>query len=182
MKKKEFDQESWWEVDDFQKYPWNKGRKSFPLSFIFYSGVIVWALSKITHHQSGQNYCSSCSKYSLTYIDIQISSCEISNITLTLVYWFLFYLPALIKRRMGCPGPVPHISQMQWGEVAVAQQASPLNLLWVTCLAYDLYTMTFTHFSVKIHWGRMPLIRARARDPSRRLVKEAVSRLRRSRF
>lgn len=81
--------------------------------------------------------------------------------------WFIdfcFIIPLLLKEEWDVR-PVPHISQMQWREVAVTQQASPLNLLWVTCLAYDLYTMTFTHFSVKIHWGGIPLIHTPAVTP-----------------
>lgn len=83
------------------------------------------SLKGITHHPSGWNCCSSRCSYSLTYIDIQISSCEISNITLTLVYWFL-YLLLLLKEEWDVQ-PEPHISQMWSGEVAVTQQASQLT-------------------------------------------------------
>lgn len=68
------------------------------------------SLKGIIHHPSGWNCWSSRCSYSLTHIDIQISSCEISNITLTLVYWFL-YLLLLLKEEWDVQ-PEPHISQM----------------------------------------------------------------------
>lgn len=160
MKNKYFYQESWEDVDAFQK----KGRKSFPLSFIFHSGVIVWASSELhTISQGGIIVALAASTHwhILTY--------KFPPVKLVTLPWpwfidFCFIFPLLLKEEWDVR-PVARISQMQWGEVAVTQQASPLNLLWVTCLAYDLYTMTFPHFSVRIHWRRIPPIQ----------VKEAAS-------
>lgn len=62
----------------------------------------------------------------------------------------------------------------------------PLNLLWVTCLACDLYRTPFAHFSVHIHCilkgDRRKVWRMLVMWPSRCVAKDSASRLHRSYF
>lgn len=152
-----------------------KKRRSFHLSFFFfYSGVIVWAWSELHTISQGRvivALAASTHWHILTY--------KFPPVKLVTLPWpwfidFCFILLLLLKEEWDVR-PAAHISQMQRGEVAVTQQASPLNLLWVTCLDYDLYTMTFTHFSVTPKRNSVdPHLGC---DGARCLVKEAVSRL-----
>lgn len=157
-----------------------------PLLYLLfsYSGVIVWACSELHTISQGRiivALAASTHWHILTY--------KFPPVKLVTLPWpwfidFLFIFLLLLKEEWDVR-PVPHISQMQWREVAVTQQASPLNLLWVTCLAYDLCTMTFTHFSVKIHWRRMPLIHTNAVTLTffgKKKKKKAASRLHHSCF
>lgn len=147
---------SWSNVDDFLYSFQGTSEKILP--FIFYfslSGVIVWAWSELhTISQGGIIVALAASPHwhILTY-----KFPPVKLVTLPWP-WFIdfFFIFLLLLKEEWDVRPVLRISQMRWREVAVTQQASPLNLLWVTCLAYDLYTMTFTHFSVRIHWRRMP--------------------------
>lgn len=139
------------------------------------------SLGGITHHPSGWNCCSSRRSYSLTYIDIQISSCEISNITLTLVYWFL-HLLLLLKEEWGVR-PEPHISQMQSGEVAVTQQASQLTTKLVMGDMSGLWPLqdaVHIHCILQQDWRKA--WRMLVMWPSRRAAKDSASRLHRSYF